>query len=143
MEKFLLERVYLPTETLGSIYAPDKEIVCKTMELPWKENRSNISCIPEGEHLVRKMVPDQFRKYPYFRFVKVEGRGINKFYNMSTILIHPATFVHHLKGCIGVGSKHTDINKDGIPDIVDSKLTLKHMTDTMPDEFILDIKRKE
>ena len=131
--KYVLPRVYLPAETLGSIYAPDGNIVCKTLELPWKDNRNNISCIPEGLHRIKKMAPDQFRKYAYFRFFKVAGRSMNKFYNMSTILIHRA---------IGVGSKHIDINKDGIPDIVDSKLTLSQMIISMPEEFLLEIKTK-
>jgi hypothetical protein len=36
--KVSIERVYLPTETLGSWYI-DGVMVTKTMELPWKENQ--------------------------------------------------------------------------------------------------------
>jgi len=28
----------------------DGELVCRTMELPWRDNRPNISCIPPGRY---------------------------------------------------------------------------------------------
>lgn len=142
MKRYTLERVYLQTETLGSIYDPEGTMVCKTMELPWKDNRRGISCIPEGVYIVKKMEADKFRKYAYFRFVKVDGRTINPELKMSTILIHRAAYVHHLKGCIGVGTKFIDLNKDTVPDMVDSREALNWMIEHMPDLFELEIKIK-
>src|SRR5215216_1565171 len=108
MSKFKVEikRVYLETETLGSFYINGR-MVCKTMELPWKENKRAISCIPEGVYKAIKQPAKKSRPYPYFRLPNVPGR--------SGILIHRATFVHHLKGCIGVG-EFFDVNKDQVPD---------------------------
>jgi len=140
--EILLSRVYLPTETLGSMYMPDETMICKTMELPWLNNKSNVSCIPEGVYQIKKMPPGFGRSYEYFRFVKVDGRGINLALDMSTILIHRITYVKDLKGCIGVGGRHVDLNKDGVPDIVDSSKKLQWMVDNLPDEFDLRITKK-
>jgi len=147
MKRYLLERVYLPTETLGSWYDPDPAemvLICKTMELPWKDNQNNISCIPEGVYLLKKMPPGFGRDYGYFRFVKVPGRGVNMAFNppMSTILVHRITYVKDLKGCVGVGSRFADFNKDGVPDMEESGKKLQWMWENLPDEFELEIVKK-
>lgn len=135
MENFVIERVYLPTETLGSLYDADGSLICKTMELPWRNNKRLISCIPEGTYRVIKQPPKPGRNYPYFRLPDVPGR--------SGILIHRITYVSGLKGCIGVGQAFKDLNGDEIPDIIGSSITLQNMIDTMPDEFMLTIKKKQ
>jgi hypothetical protein len=142
MQRYRMERVYLPTETLGSIYAPDGSLVCKTMELPWKNNAQNISCIPEGVYVLKKMQPGFGRDYVYFRFMHVPGRNINRALGMSTILIHKITYVKDLQGCIGVGGRHVDLNKDGVPDMIDSGKKLQWMAENMPEEFELEITKK-
>lgn len=129
MKQFFLKRVYLPTETLGSIYNATGELICKTMELPWKDNRRSVSCIPEGTYLVKKQPPKEGRNYPYFRLPDVAGR--------SGILIHRITYVKDLKGCIGVGGRFADLNQDGVPDMADSSSKLQWMIDNLPDEFEL------
>ncbi len=134
LPQYLLERVYLPTETLGSIYGPHGGLVAKTMELPWLQNRRAVSCIPEDEYLVIYQPPKPGREYEYFRLPDVKDR--------SGILIHRITFVKDLKGCIGVGGKHVDLNKDGVPDMIESSKTLQEMIDTMPKEFRLLIEKK-
>lgn len=134
MEEYRLERVYLPTETLGSIYSPSGELICKTMELPWRENKRAISCIPEGIYHVIKQPPKESRPYPYFRLPNVPGR--------SGILIHRITYVNGLLGCIGVGSRFHDFNKDGVPDMAESSKKLQWMIENMPEEFNLLITEK-
>lgn len=129
-----LERVYLPTETLGSIYSPSGELICKTLELPWLENKRSVSCIPEGSYRVIYQPPKPGRDYEYFRLPLVPGR--------SGILIHRITFVKDLKGCIGVGSRFMDLNKDGVPDMVESGRKLQWMIDNLPREFTLTIIKK-
>lgn len=142
LQTYLLERVYLPTETLGSIYDPHAGLVAKSMELPWADNQNNISCVPEGIYEVTKEPPIpandprgfKERKYWHFRFKSVPKR--------KGILIHKITYVKDLQGCIGVGGKFVDLNKDGVPDIADSTIALQHMVDTMPDVFKLRIVSK-
>lgn len=133
MERLILYRVYLPTETLGSLYRGD-QFLCKTMELPWGNNQRSISCIPEGVYRVIKQLPKESRPYPYFRLPDVPGR--------SGILIHKISYVSGLKGCIGVGKEFKDINKDGIPDIIRSGEALQELIDLLPDEFDLEILAK-
>lgn len=129
-----LPRVYLLTETLGSIYLPDGLLLAKTMELPWRDNRRAISCIPEDTYLVRKEPPKQGRDYWHYRIPEVPDR--------YGILMHPISFVKDLKGCIGVGSRFFDLNKDGIPDMAESKKKLQYMIESLPDEFYLNIFKK-
>jgi hypothetical protein len=128
-----IERVYLPTETLGSFFI-DGKMICKTMELPWRQNQRSISCIPEGVYDVIKQPPKADRPYPYFRFTNVPGR--------SGILIHRITYVSGLKGCIGVGKEFKDLNKDGVPDIIRSGEALSELIALLPDRFTILIQNK-
>lgn len=137
MTEYTLWRVYLATETLGSMYGPGGEFgefICKTLELPWKDNARAISCIPEGVYRVIYQPPKPGRDYEYFRLPDVPGR--------SGILIHKITYVKDLKGCIGVGSRFLDINKDGVPDMIESGKKLEWMIANMPKEFNLRIVKK-
>lgn len=130
---YRIERVYLPTETLGSLYQ-DNVVLSKTMELPWLNNDRNISCIPEGEYEVMKEEFSPKHQYPHFRILDVPGR--------SGILIHKITYVRDLRGCVGVGQAFADLNKDGVPDIVRSTLALNELYATLPAAFKLLIMKK-
>lgn len=147
LKKYTIERVYLPTETLGSWYDSERFIICKTMELPWRDNKSaatsaEASCIPEGIYHVRKNPPKPTRNYGYFRFDYVPGRRINAD-GKSHILVHRITYVKDLLGCIGVGSRFGDFNKDGVPDMEASGAKLEWMYKNLPDEFLIEIKKKD
>lgn len=153
MKRYRIERVELPTSTPGSWYDNDADpvtgLICKTLELPNKNNQRNISCIPytaeiEMIYILKKMNPGFGRDYPYFRFQNVPGRTINRQLGMSSILVHPAGEIYDILGCIGVGSRHTDKDKDGIPDFnyADSKKKLQWMVENLPDVFELEITKK-
>lgn len=131
--KYRIERVYLPTETLGSLYSGDV-VRAKTMELPWHDNAHNISCIPEGEYLVKKEFTSPGHVYPHFRIYGVPNR--------NGILMHKITYVKDLRGCVGIGGAFADLNKDGVPDIIESGITLQKLYDTFPEEFMLTIMKK-
>lgn len=134
MKTLILERVYLPTETLGSIYDEDGSFLAKSMELPWKDNQRSVSCIPEGTYRVIKQPPKADRPYWYFRLPNVPGR--------SGILIHRISYVSGLKGCIGLGGAFKDLNNDCVPDMINSSVTLKKLVETLPDEFLITIRKK-
>lgn len=157
LPRYFTERVYLPTETLSSMYDPKGAFVAKVLEQQWNDNKRDdpttkeieASCIPEGIHVFEKQLAGTFgRDYGYFRARAIEGRTLNQWAidkngnAMSSILIHHATYVHHLLGCLGVGGRFVDLNKDGVPDIVDSQKKLKWMYDNMPDVFELEIRKK-
>lgn len=122
-------------ETLGEWKSIDGDKVvftCKTLELPWNDNKNNISCIPTGTYTVVKRKGFATRPYDHFHVTDVPYR--------NWILIHIANYVSQILGCIIVGSEHKDINKDGLLDITDSAKTLKALYDIMPDKFELTIK---
>jgi hypothetical protein len=127
-----IERVYLLTETLGSWYI-DGVLATKTMELPWRENQRNISCIPEGTYEVIREATSNHHPYPHFRILGVEDR--------DGILVHKITYVSGLRGCIGVG-EFKDLNGDNVPDMINSGLNLQKLYDSLPDRFQLEIKKK-
>ena len=151
LPRYTIERVYLPAVTVGSLFPRsirvEQDIICKTLELPWRENNMSTnptlaSCIPEGIYLMRKEQPKESRPYVYFRAVHVPGRNWQLEYKASNILIHIANHVSQLLGCIAPGSRHLDINNDGIIDVVDSTLKMKWLAVNMPDFFELEIRKK-
>lgn len=126
-----LLRTYHATHTKAAFVAldPAGNIVmqCVTLELSWKDNAPQVSCIPEGEYLVRTRKTDKFGLH--YHVQGVTGR--------EWILFHPANYVSQLLGCIIPGSRYADLNRDGVPDIVDSKATLNQMLAVLGKEFRL------
>jgi hypothetical protein len=147
LPRFPLERVYLPTATPGSWYWPDGTLVCKTLELPDRGNKISAnpflaSCIPEGIYLLMWQAPTVARPYEYYRFQHVPGRHWHDTIKASSCLVHPANYVKQLLGCITPGSRHADLNNDGVIDIADSVKKLKWMTDNLPKYLELEIREK-
>ena len=86
----VLTRSYFSQGTNGKLVC-DGQFICKTIELPWKENQKGISCIPEGYYLLRKRYSRKFQWH--IEVVAVKSR--------SSILLHPANnAAKELKGCI-------------------------------------------
>lgn len=77
----------------------DGHFCCLTLELPWKDNKKNESCIPLGEY-VCKITKDRKTK---------SGKAINLTYevenvpNRSGILFHVGNFLQDTHGCILLG----------------------------------------
>ena len=116
------------TQTLGLLQCYSgllKSFECKTMELPWKDNKKQISCIPTGEYKVIKHNSPNFGKV--YKVLDVSGR--------SDILFHKGNFNKDSKGCILVGKEFIDINKDGLTDITASGATFEKMLEVLPDSF--------
>ena len=76
----------------------EKGFISDTLELSWKENAHNISCIPEGLYEIAFRRDDTSH-------VK-EGYNVNAVMDRTGILIHVANYVSELKGCIAVGTKY-------------------------------------
>lgn len=139
MKRYTLERVYLEEQTLGSIYDENRELICKTIELPWRNNQRSpdpekASCVPEGIYPVIKQLPKPSRNYPYFRLKNTAPR--------EGILIHRITNTEGLLGCIGVCSRFENIDSDPEYEGVESGKKLQWMVDNLPNEFLLEIKKK-
>jgi hypothetical protein len=85
-----LIRTYYANGTNGVIVY-NQLPVCHSIELPWKENKIKISCIPEGRYELIKRYSQKFKQH--FIVKNVVGRTL--------ILIHPANdALKELKGCI-------------------------------------------
>lgn len=106
-----------------------KVFSCFTLELPWVDNKQNISCIPIGIYTVVKRTSDKYGLH--FHIKDVSDR--------SYILIHQANFIDQLRGCIAVGDKLTDINGDGLRDVTNSKSTMNKLLNVLPNSFQLEI----
>lgn len=122
-----------PLLTIGRLFVLDdfanSLFDCYTLELPWRENKQNISCIPIGRYPIK---PRTSKKYGlHLEVLNVPDR--------SDILIHEANFVFQLEGCIGVGKNLKDINGDGLVDVTISIETKEKLTSliTEPSELII------
>lgn len=90
-----LSRTYFPDGTNGKLECEGK-LICKTIELPWKNNETKVSCIPEGKYFIRKRYSKRFQWH--LEIINVKNR--------SLILFHPANnALRELKGCIAPVTK--------------------------------------
>tara|TARA_R110001632_G_scaffold231703_1_gene370808 strand:+ start:23095 stop:23526 length:432 start_codon:yes stop_codon:yes gene_type:complete len=123
-------------QTLGALVLTNDEgkklFNCKTLELPWLNNKRNESCIPLGNY---KVVARQSARYnKHYHIQDVPGR--------SFVLIHIGNYYTQTKGCILVGKSVSDINGDGYLDVTNSKSALQELLKLAPNGFDLEIKRK-
>ena len=108
MFKAILQRIETSDHgTLGILTIDDWS--CFTLELPWRDNKPQISCIPEGAYGV---VPWNSLKWPNsYHVSNVQGR--------SAILTHTGNLAGdvseglktHVHGCILVGKRHGWLRK--------------------------------
>ena len=55
-----LVRTYYPDATNGKLML-DGVVLCHTIELPWRDNATGISCIPEGRYQLVKRYSPKFQ----------------------------------------------------------------------------------
>ena len=90
-----LSRTYFPEGTNGKLECEGK-FICNTIELPWKNNETKVSCIPEGKYFIKKRYSPKLQWHLEVLDVK----------NRSLILFHPANNAPlELKGCIAPVTK--------------------------------------
>jgi hypothetical protein len=91
----MLTRTYFPEGTNGKLECEGK-FICYTIELPWKENLKQISCIPEGKYFIKKRYSRKFGWH----------LAVENVQNRELILFHPANNAkQELKGCIAPVTK--------------------------------------
>ena len=90
-----LKRTYFPEGCNGAI-SWKGQFICASIELPWKDNQQDLSCIPEGRYALVRRYSLKFKWHLWVKGVK--GR--------SLILIHPANDAQkELRGCIAPVSR--------------------------------------
>ncbi len=102
---------------------------CKTLELPWLQNQTDISCIPAGIYECQKITSPSLG-------VCIEIIGVP---SRTYVRIHRGNFTRSILGCILVGGKLIDFDGDGITDITKSKDTLTALMGELPDKFMLEV----
>ena len=116
---------YLEKGTVGKITVDDWS--CYTIERPWLDNKSNISCIPEGTYKCETFNGTKFKDVVQIMDVP----------NRSFILFHVANYPGDIEGCIGVGNSF-DINELS-PMVYNSRVTLADFFVTAGKSFDLQI----
>ena len=81
--------------TCGILRVVGTKFECYTLELPWVENKRNVSCIPAGLYVIKR---DTFKgRYENFKLLNVRDR--------DAIEMHRANKITQLLGCIALGNE--------------------------------------
>lgn len=114
--EILLIRTYHAAGVNGVLLLEGTEL-CKTIELPWKNNQPRVSCIPEGRYRLRRRHSPRFREH--FEVMDVKDR--------KYILFHAGNDAgKELRGCIAPVLQHTGEGKGSF-----SKAALERMKDRL------------
>ncbi len=77
--------------TPGELWLSDQTRICYTLELPWKNNQDDISCVPLGTYGLIINMSEKFETLLPLLLDVPERDGIR---------LHAANYKHQLKGCI-------------------------------------------
>lgn len=100
-----------------------------SLELPFEDNKKQISCIPAGIYKVVKRNSEKSGRH--FEIKDVEDR--------SLILMHVGNYHNQTKGCILVGNGFKYLNGDNELDIINSLKTMQILLTISPVYFFLKI----
>ena len=84
--------------TLGAMFDGEERLV-ETLELPWLDNKHNISCIPEGVYQCELRYSPKHGRFVYW-IMGVPDR--------EDVEIHIGNFVQNTLGCVLVGTSRGD-----------------------------------
>jgi hypothetical protein len=117
----LLQRLTTSEHGTFGVLIVDNQPCFVTLELPWKNNQSNVSCIPPGLYHTTKMYSSKFLK-EVFVLHDVPGRDMIEFHIGNRII--------DTHGCILLGMEYglTD------PSIVNSRIAFLDFMAIMPSE---------
>lgn len=138
--KFIIKRVAMTLfAAYGVLIGPDGVPFSLTLERPWLNNQSGVSCIPAGLYraLRCRRSPDYgFKDSPKFgntfQVTSVPGRG--------EILLHKGNLASDSHGCILIGEQFEPLN--GVPGIASSAKGYDELMAKLADvdEFELEIR---
>lgn len=122
--------------TLGKMIFPNGKTFC-TIELPWKDNQRSISCIPDGNYVLRKRDSAIVSRTSKQRYQK--GWEVTDVPNRTFIMIHIGNTVKDFEGCIGVGTDYGVIG--GHKGVINSRVAFDEFMEEMEafDEWTLEI----
>ena len=124
---------YGQKQTIGKLYILDDNDYIQaefdTLELPWKNNKTFVSCIPEDSYDVVTRYSKSFGSH--FLLKNVDNR--------TYILIHQGNFYTDIEGCILIGKDLADINNDGLVDVKDSAEAMRELKKMFLESLELEI----
>ena len=96
---------FTDSSTIGNLYL-NGELLCDTLELPYRDNQKSISCIPAGQYKVRIRTAEESSSRDYIHLL------IEDVKDRSYILVHIGNFPADTKGCIlvGIGAEQDRVN---------------------------------
>lgn len=128
--KFTIKRVALATlATFGVMIAPDGIPFTNTLERPWLNNQTGVSCIPAGVYTCKRVKSPKFGNT--FQVMDVPGR--------AEILLHKGNLASDSHGCILIGERFEPVN--GVPGIAESAVGFGELMQKLEgvNEFELEI----
>ena len=141
-QKLVIARRYkeFQTESDVTLYQGYEVLFeCKSLELPWKDNKRRESCIPEGVYKAQRHISPNFGKSIWIRDVP----------DRSEILMHVGNFIASAMpdpesdGCPLVGEQFMDISGYGYNDLTKSAITIQRIYDECDDELTVEIREAE
>lgn len=112
---FTLQRLdYTERATFGYITDAEGREIAKTLELPWRANQRNTSCIPPGRYRC-ELYKSPKRGYRLYKLLSVPGR--------TAIEIHIGNTTKDTEGCILVGERFGEL--DGVKCILESSVAFR------------------
>jgi hypothetical protein len=134
-----LQRSYFKEGTNGTLFCSKKpydfaqdKFLCHTIELPWRNNKRNIYCIPEGIYQIETRFSKRFQHHLILKNVK----------SRSFILFHPANnTLKDMEGCIAPVTSLNGIGKGNYSkDAMHKILSLVYQAKERKEKIVLTIK---
>ena len=140
--KLTIDRTYKEKQTKGYAAVSDAEgtviFTFDTLELPWKNNVINVSCIPEGVYIGKRRYSKKYKEHMHIADVKERSLILIHWGNYAGS-VNPKTGSPDIKGCVLTGDGFKDITGDGVDEILKSKTTFKKLMSVMPEEITIEI----
>ena len=92
----ILRDTFTDISTIGNLYL-DGEWLCDTLELPYRDNQRNISCIPAGQYKVRLRTARESATKDYLHLL------VEDVPDRSLVLFHVGNKSSDSRGCVLVG----------------------------------------
>lgn len=121
MRAFTLSRIAQDErETRGLLSDEESRKIAVTLELPWKDNQHDVSCVPAGTYQAKRIFSP---KHGFFVFC------LQDVPNRANVEIHPGNTPKDTLGCILLGTEFADIDEDGELDIAASRIAFTKFMD--------------
>lgn len=100
-----LKRIAMNDHGTFGVLTDNHTPLALTLERPWLQNRADVSCIPEGNYICKRVRSPKFGDT--FEVADVPGR--------THILFHSGNTMDHTKGCVLVGQRFGSLGeKDAV-----------------------------